>query len=227
MKDGRVLYRWFRSVVAAAALVALPGTALGNVVTFSNIVDGDGSTSLFDVTTTAPDPADGNRLIIGLNNFVADSASTSSVLDTLSLTITAPAGFLITSLGYSESGNGETEDGIASASGSMVADNIPTNFLTQLFSPNSSGPWSIMPADTIINNKTAIGVSITNSLIAFAFSSPTIATIDKTSAVLTVGLSPDIAVIPIPEPGSLAIFAVGLIAVYSLGMQRRRLRRDG
>jgi hypothetical protein len=202
-------------IVGVLFVLGTAGLTQASVVSFSNILDGNGSPLLFDTATTAPDPSDGNKLIIGLNNFTADgaSATTSSAVDTLSMTITAPAGFYITSIDYTEAGTGQTANGVASATGSIVADNIPNIFLTQLFSPNTASGWSITPSTTAINNKTSIDLSITNSLFAFAFAPQEIAQITKTSASITVGLT------PVPEPATLGLLTVGTIGLIS---RRRR-----
>jgi len=191
----------------------MAGSAQAASVTFSNIVDGNGSPALFDVSTTMPDAGNPNKLNIGLNNFMADGSSiaTSSAVDTLSMIITAPLGYVITSVDYTEAGNVRTTDGVATASGSLVADNIPTNFLTQLFSPNAASAWTITPATTPIADKTSIAVSITNSLFAFGFTPEGVAQIEKTGAMLTVGI------VQVPEPATALLLMMGM-----LGLAARR-----
>jgi hypothetical protein len=135
--------------------------------------------------------------------------------DTLFMTITAPAGYLINLITYTETGTGTTDaSGFATATGSMVVDGTPINFLTQMFGPSTSSGWSILPTPTPIANKSSIDMSISNSLVAFLFV-PGTATIEKTGAVITVGLT----AIPIPP----AIWMMGAaIAALLTGGRRRR-----
>lgn len=206
----------FTKALLVSLLLGMSGIAHSATVTFSNIVDGNGLPLLFDPATTAPDAGDGNILNIGLTNFSADGGSivTSSAVDTLSMIITAPAGYVITSVAYTEAGSGETTGGVAFASGSIVADGIPTNFLTQVFAPQSSSGWSISPTPTLIANKDSIAVSITNSLIAFSFTPADVSYIEKSEATLTVSIA------AIPVPAAAWLFGSALIAL--VGIQRRK-----
>jgi len=196
---------------------SMVGVVQAATVDFTNIMDGDGQPRLFDAANTAPDPTDGNILIIGLNDFTADGASavTSSAVDTMSMTINAPAGFFISSVSYTEGGTGITTNGVAAATGSIVVDNTPTNFLTQLFQPNANSGWTITPVIAYGGNKSSINVSITNSLFAFAFSPTDTAEITKTSATLTVGIEP----VPLPP----AVWLFGSTLLGFVAFSRRRL----
>ncbi|MDA7687065.1 hypothetical protein N8793_03235 [Pseudomonadales bacterium] len=197
----------------ASMLLSLSATAQAAVVAFSNIVSGDGAPTFFDESTTTPDAVNGNVLNIGLNNFGADGASSSNTaaVDALSLVITAPEGYMITSLLYSEAGQAETTGGTAVASGSIVADGMPTNFATQVFAPGTTlSAWSIEPGFITIDNKQSIAVSVTNSLFAYAFGPTDIAMIEKTSATLTVGLT------QVPLPAAAWLFGSAIAGlIYS------------
>jgi hypothetical protein len=202
---------------AAAAIITMAGAAQAATVTFSNIADGDGSTALFDTSQTVA-TGDGDTLSIGLNNFTADGLLFPSALDTLSLTITAGPGYTITSISYTESGSGVTADGVAIATGSIVADNQPINFPTVLFNPNQQGAWSITPESQsgtemiFIDNKESISVSITNSLLAVAFGPGEVANITKTGAFLTV-ITEEVTAVPLPAAAWLFISALGGLVV--------------
>lgn len=207
--------RTVKGILAGSLLSwSMVGAVQAATVTFSDIIDGDGSASLFDVSATVPDPGDGNKLIIGLNDFSADGTSVTTALDTLTLTINADPGFLITSISYTETGVGSTTEGVAAATGSIVVDNKPTNFVTQLFSPNSSSGWSITPSLAVSGNKTSINISITNSLFAVAFPGG-IAEIAKSSATLTIGTQP----VPLPP----AVWLFGSVLAGFVAFSRRRL----
>lgn len=203
---------------AAAVLLLVTGFATANAasVGISNVMDGNLSTSLFDTTNITQSQAMNGDIVIelGLDNFMADGGSlgTSSAVDTLFMTLTAPTGFVITSISYSETGAGETQNGVAMASGSIVANGIPANFLTQVFSPNTPpNAWSITVLPIAINNKESIDVNITNSLFAFAFAAGQTAQIEKTSASLTVGLS------AIPIPPAIWMMGAAITALVTVG----------
>ncbi|MCP4288830.1 MAG: VPLPA-CTERM sorting domain-containing protein [Gammaproteobacteria bacterium] len=212
----KIIKRLFVATLLSWSMMGVSQAAMDEV-TFSDIVDGDGLSSLFDVDATAVDLSDGNKLIIGLNNFSAngDSILTYSAVDTLTMTIDAPSGYFITSVSYTEGGDGQTENGVATATGALVADSTPINFLTQIFAPNADSGWTITPATILIDNKTSIVVSITNSLFAFAFAPGEIAQITKTSATLTIGVE------PVPLPAAVWLFGSTLIGFVAFG--RRRL----
>ena len=212
MNKGKEISNWMLRLIAIVLFIGIAGAAQAATVTFSNILDGNGIPLLFDPSTTIPDPSDGNTLIIGLLDFTANGETISAV-DTLSLMISAPAGYFITSLSYTEEGIGNAVTGIAVATGSIVVNNFPVNFPTQVFSPGASGGWSISPTlpDSIFNNETSVMVSITNSLFAHGATADEIA---KTFASLTVGLT------PVPVPSSIFLLGGGLFAI--LGTMRRR-----
>ncbi len=196
------------SLLAAIAFIAIASTTQAAVATFSNILDGNGDSSLFDTTATGADPTDGNILNIGLNDFRAEFG-TISALDTLSFMITAPDGYFINALTYTESGSGLTaSDGVAIATGSIVVNNVPVNFLSQVFGPNSGSAWSIspiLPASIFNNQPSVVAVSIVNSL--FAVGSDDNTWIEKDSAALTVNLA------SVPVPSSLFLLGSGLFAI--------------
>jgi hypothetical protein len=206
--------------LTAAVIIGMGAAAQAATVTFSNIMDGDGSNALFDTSQTVP-TGDGDTLEIGLNDFTADGTSFPSALDTLSLTITADPGRTITSITYTEMGNGETAEGVAIATGSIVADNQPINFPQVLFNQNQQSGWTITPesqANTgmiLIDNKESISVSITNSLLAVAFAPNELARISKTGAFLTVTTE----LTEVPLPAAAWLFGSALLG---LGMVKRR-----
>jgi hypothetical protein len=213
------------SLLTVLLFTGWAGAAQAATVTFSNIMDGDGSSALFDTSLTAP-TGDGDTLDIGLNNFTADGTFFPSALDTLSLTITADPGRIITSIIFSEWGSGVTSNGVAYATGSIVADNQPINFPTALFNPNQQGAWTITPESQagsgmiLIDNKELITVSITNSLFAVAFAPNEIARITKTGAFLKVYTqNNDVSVVPIPA----AFWLFGTALIGMTGLTRRKL----
>ena len=128
--------------------------------------------------------------------------------------VTAPAGYVITSIDYTEGGNGATQNGIATASGSVVVDNMPTNFqLAPPIGPNDAREWGITLDTILVDNKQSVAVSITNSLFSYAFDGSQ-AFIEKNDSTLTVGLT------AVPLPAAAWLFGSALIAL--VGIQRRK-----
>jgi len=187
-------------------------------VTLSNVMDGNGSPMFFDPSGITQSGTFDEIITIGLDNFTADSdGSLTSAVDTLSMTITAPAGFTITSVSYTESGTGKTTLGVASASGSMVADGIPVNFLSQQFPTHADSGWSITPTPLLIDSKESISLNITNSLFAFAFDPTQTARVSKTAASLVVGLT------AIPIPPAIWMMGAAIAALVTVGRRRAAL----
>ena len=196
------------------AAMAMASTAQAATVSFTNLADGNGAALYFDVGTTS---ASGNTLNIGLSNFTANGQSqlSLSALDTLSFLVTAPTGFHITSISYTESGTGATTNGFALATGSLTADGIPKNFLTQMFTPNTgASSWSISGSIDIAN-KDAIAVSIVNSLFAVAFNPlADIASISKTGASISVEIA------PVPLPPAVWMLGSALVGLATVGRRK-------
>ena len=83
------------------------------------------------------------------------------------MTLVAPTGYAIS---YEEHGNIETTNGFAVAGGSLVAGGIASNLLSIIAGPGTAfQTWDIGPVFVPINNKQAIDVSFTNSLVASTF----------------------------------------------------------
>jgi hypothetical protein len=201
------------AIAGVAMLAGSTVAAQAATVTFSNLADGNNAAQFFDIGTTM---IAGNSITIGINGFTANGASnlTLSALDTFSFLVTAPTGYKITKVTYSESGNGETTGGVAMATGSITADGIPKNFLTQLFMPNTGlSDWSI-GGSVDIANKDSVAVSIVNSLFAVAFGPGQVATISKTGASISVDVA------PIPLPPAVWMLGSAIVGLVTVGRRK-------
>jgi len=198
------------TLLCTAALAAT-SAAQAATVTFSNFADGNNAALYFDIATTSQT---GNTLTLGLNNFTANGLNVSA-LDTLSFLVTAPTGFQITRISYSENGTGQTTNGVALATGSMTADGTPKNFLTQMFTPNTGASnWSISGSIDIAN-KDSIAVSIVNSLFAVTFGGINdIATVSKTGATI------EVEVAPVPLPPAVWMLGSALVGLATVGRRK-------
>src|SRR5262245_36993093 len=109
-----------RSVLATSLLMVLCVTtaAHAQVARFRSIRDAVPS-KFFDAATTAPDPSNPNKLVIGLNSgldqttfitteFVAFTPYRRAAMDTISFTVNAPAGFYVAKITYNQRGVGFT-----------------------------------------------------------------------------------------------------------------------
>jgi len=170
----------------AAGVIVLIFTAAAaanaQVVTFSDVNDAVPG-NFFDAATSAPDPANANRLIIGLHtgidwntwkytDFRASTAAFShmSAVDTISFRITAPDGFYVSKVTYSQKGSGSVvRTGRAAGGGSWVVSDFASDLGT--FTTGTTPTFS-RELDLTGLNLTFVPVSITQSL--FAFSTPTL-----------------------------------------------------
>jgi hypothetical protein len=186
--------------VAGVMWIVLGGasTAQGQTVTFSDITDAVPG-RFFNAATSAPDPNNPNRLLIGFNtgldfrtfkfvDFRASSASFSygSAMDTISFRVTAPDGYYIAKITYSQRGAGAVlRTGRTAGMTNWVVGDISADIGT--FSTNPTLSDTI---DLTGLNLTRVPVSIANSL--FAFSTPLLgsATVGVTSADVVVELLP-------------------------------------
>lgn len=161
-------------VILGATLVTLLNIAVplqAQTVRFKSIRDAVPS-KFFNAATTAVDPSNPNKLIIGFNTgldptafttaqFVA-SSSRHVAMDTISFTVTAPAGFYVSRISFTQRGSGWTCRTCSSAGAAtwVVAGH-----------PASLGVFTNNPALTGTADLTAlklvtVPVSITDSLFA-------------------------------------------------------------
>ena len=207
-----------------ALLLAVASTsALAALATVSNENSSDGGNSLFNPDTTAisttGDP-NINRVDIGLLDFFAmtdDVLAPSNALDTIFMTVTAPTGYVITSINYFERGTYDVTDGIVIADGSLVVGGDSTDLgnptiIVPGVGGNANGNFSFgfsSPVSIAVPGLEEVDISATNSLIAVAFGN-SLANITKTEAFFEVELA------PIPLPPALWMLGsaiLGLVAV--------------
>jgi hypothetical protein len=165
------------ATVAAAVILtvfSVASDAHAQIVKFKTIRDAVPG-KFFDAATTAPDPANLNRLLIGFNSgfdlttFVANDFRASALpfsnrmaMDTISLTVKAPAGFYIAKITYTERGTGFTGRTAVSAGGAeWVVAGHPFNMGVFSNNPNVS-----RTVDLTGSRLTSVPVSITVSLFA-------------------------------------------------------------
>lgn len=210
------------AVAILGTMVGLCGTAQAATVTFSGINDSVHAdivhpNELF--VSTADFSA--NTYNIGLSDFLADGASafTISALDTLSFLITAPANYVITKLTYSESGTyaitgGGGGGGVTVATGNWVVGGTAGDLGLHVFT-SATGGWGLNSEFlfAVGANKTALPVSITNSLVAVGFGGGT-AHIEKTAASVVVELT------LVPLPASALLLGSALLGFTFVGRRR-------
>jgi hypothetical protein len=167
-------------------------------VRFSNITDAVPG-RFFDAGTTAPDPLNPNRLIIGfgrgadvqtwkLNEFTASTAAFyhRSAVDTISLLIEAPPGSYVSKITYTQHGRGAASR-VAEAAGG-------TNWVVG----DVAGDLGLFDADPTLSAtidltgelRTVVPVSITTGLFAFGAAQVGTAAISVTGAELLVEVLP-------------------------------------
>lgn len=203
-----------------AALLALAATTTFDVsaaeVTFGSYDDSHSAgpqdtRELFDIDASI---ASGNHLDIGIADFNAAGDAMVVALDTLSFLVTAPDGFVITSLTYNEAGQRSIDGsgGATVATGSVVANGMTNDLgLVMGTEPSSSSGWALDTAFDFGSGVDSVMVSITNSL--FAAGGGAIA---KTLA----GVDVSLAAAPVPLPVSFGLLASGVIGACTLGRRR-------
>jgi hypothetical protein len=184
------------AAVAVFASVVFP-SAQAQTVTFSNINDAARG-RYFDSATSAPDPANPNRLVIGFNTgidprtwvyntFTASTASfyRGSAMDTISFFVTAPEGYAIAKITYTQGGTGSiARSGKASGGTQLVVQDFTADL--GIFGTNPTLAYTLTLDDH--QPRTGIPVSVTTSLFAWAPPGLGSATVSVTSAAVEVEL---------------------------------------
>lgn len=188
----------------------LAGQASADVVTFSDINDSNNASGtepreFWDIATTAP--TGDKTLGIGVLDFFADGG-TIFAFDTLSVTITADPGYVITKITYMESGNRTVNaGGTAIYTGSATANGLANPLGQNIFPAGSNGFWSAgaefdyQIADAI----SSVFFDVTNVLIATGD-----AVISKGAASITVETA------PVPLPPALWMLGSALVGLFAV-----------
>lgn len=203
-----------KKAALGAGLLVAASAASAATVTFSNFNDSDNSAANYSLALNV---ITGNHLDLGLNGFqalVSGGPGLTNPTDTVSFTVTAPTGYVITNVTYTETGKGKTVNGFAAASGSVVADGFGQNLAGVTYLGNANGPW-MLGTSVAVANKQSISVQVTNSLFAGALNPSDSAQISKTSAYF------DIEVAAVPLPPALGMLGAGVLALATVGGRRR------
>jgi hypothetical protein len=202
-----VLTTWEAHMARANLIACVVGTlvvmlgaaasAQAQTVTFSRIDDAV-SSRWVDPTTTRVDTTNRNKLIVGFNKGLDSStfkyrefrASTAAfnytaAMDTISVRLTAPSGYYIAKVTYTQRGSGsQSGTGRAQGAASWIVADISASLGT--FSTN---PTLSRTIDIASRRLTVIPVSITNSLNVFSTTSLGAAMVSITGADITVQLA--------------------------------------
>lgn len=219
----------YKSAVVVTTTMAALAMALGTSVAsaaqvqVTGVATGDNSEALFG-TNIEQTGVNGEVLTLDINEFVADNSGAGillpeTVTDTVTMTLTAPENYRISSILYNEGGTAQTSDGVVTVTGSITVGGIPVNFNEEVIIGDSGGevPWEVDPIPlALLGGVESVAVTITNTLFAFGFEPSSIATIEKTDAVLTLGLTPT----AIPIPAAAWLFGSGLLGL--VGIARRK-----
>jgi hypothetical protein len=189
---------WVAGIVGTVVvMLGAAASAQAQTVTFSRIDDAVASRWV-DPATTRADTSNRNKLIVGFNQgldsttlkyreFRASTAAFNytAAMDTISVRLTAPSGYYIAKVTYSQRGSGsKTGTGRAQGAASWIVADVSASLGT--FSTN---PTLTQTMDISARKLTVLPVSITNSLNVFSTSSLGSATVSITGADITVTLA--------------------------------------
>ena len=191
-----ILAKWAAGFALLALSIGSP--ALAQTVTFSDINDAVAG-RFYDAATTAPDPLNPNKLIIGFNSgidpktwinkaFTASTAAfnSKSAMDTISFRIHAPDGYYISKITYSQRGTGSiSRTGSAAGGTHWVIDDAAEGI-----GGFGTNPTFSRAIDLTGQHKTFIPVSITNAMIVFSTPQLGSASLSVTGADVLVELLP-------------------------------------
>jgi len=210
-----------KPLLLAVLLAAFSVPALAVSVTFTlDTPADDGSPLRFDPAAIVfGDSGFTLSAGFGLNDFTAASLEgLVEIEDTLSFTVTAPDGWLITGISYSESGMGSVSAAaLARAKARLVIDGAVHDLGSWNFLFGASGEW-VLPETEMsfaIASLQSVDIDIINELLAAALGSDAEAFISKTSASFSVTLA------PVPLPPALGMLGVGLLALATVSRRKR------
>lgn len=187
---------------AAIFLASQAAPASAQHATFSEIRDSQPA-RYFDAATTAAQPAAPNTLVIGFDGAAPFRASaevdnligTRLATDTLTVVVTAPAGYFVSSITCHVSGRGAVNTPAdARAAANCVINGTPEDLgsVGGAQFPSTGAAWSLSskPSTLTDSTLTTVPVSLTAQLFAFAAPALAAAEVDLTSATIVVTLSP-------------------------------------
>ena len=206
----RLTIKGLATSLAVLAVFFVAQVSYAATVTFSDITATDGDDAVgFDVSATAVSGGDPNTLDLGVDPFSISAATTAIMSDTLRVTVTAPVGYVITGLSYSEAGSWDATSGFAAATVQLLANGDgPSPGGVAGFA--TTGAWGPIGQDVDLGaGVSEVMVSINNDLFAAGGAS-----ISKSAGSLTATVS------AIPLPPAVWMMGAAIAALVSVGRRQ-------
>lgn len=207
-----------RSFTLAAALLITTGAAqASSVALFTNINDANSSPSGFSVSSPTFSGNTYNIDVTGFNTSASGALGTQVIADTIAFDITAPIGYYISSISYSEglssSINGSV--GVTTASGTAVINGQSIDMGSHIWTTGIHTAGLFTGSVAIAGQMNMVSMSITNVL--SAISAGSISTeIGKTSSSVSVELT------AVPLPAAFWLFGSSLLGMGIIGQSRKK-----
>jgi hypothetical protein len=214
------------AATAQAAMVTISGP------TYANANPGEGFGPVSDVTGPG-DPVNTTVLaveVVGFNVTAGAGAVFKNMFDTVSFEVTAPAGYYISRIGYTEGLWTYTTNGLTFATGSLSVEGQTSSLSGLLIPPFTTPPafdltFSFGTAVNVVGQPGSVSVAITNQITAVAFGSDAVfigkGYVDDDGNPLTAPVQQaaklfvEVAQIPLPASAWLLFTALAGVSVFS------------